>query len=172
MAHMQNTTPHFRITCCRTSPCGSSFVRSSAFRLHEAPVNHPVAAPYGVNALGDRFELAPGGDLPPLRMFLYGEEKAFTITPESFEKRDLCPRAQSRIRVLRKPVDARLLPLSTETRCAGNARSRQQSRGKPSARSIRCAAAGGGNTGAGASWPTPGHPTALQGSSCSQPISS
>jgi predicted glycogen debranching enzyme len=36
-----------------------------------------------VNALGDRFEIHPGGDLPPLRLFLYGSEKAFTVIPES-----------------------------------------------------------------------------------------
>src|SRR5207253_4420982 len=56
-----------------------------AFRLPEAPVNHPVAAPYGLSALGDRFELTPGGGLPPLRMFLYGAEKAFTVMPERFD---------------------------------------------------------------------------------------
>ncbi len=53
-----------------------------AFRLHESPVNHPIAAPYGVHALGDRFEVHPGGELPPLRLFLHGHEKAFTVIPQ------------------------------------------------------------------------------------------
>ena len=55
-----------------------------AIRLHEAPVNHPVAAPYALQAYGDRFEIMPGGDLPPLRLFLHGEDKAFTVMPEIF----------------------------------------------------------------------------------------
>jgi hypothetical protein len=55
-----------------------------AFRLHEAPVNHPVTAPYAVHAYGDRLEVVPGGDLPSLRLFPPREEKAFTIQPEAF----------------------------------------------------------------------------------------
>ena len=84
MPHLQNTT-HVAYTLLSDAPVRLELRPLVAFRLHEAPVNHPVAAPYGLYALGDRFELSPGGDLPPLRMFLYGSEKAFTVTPERFD---------------------------------------------------------------------------------------
>jgi predicted glycogen debranching enzyme len=82
MPHLQNTT-HVSYELLSSQPIRLELRPMIAFRLHEAPVNHPVEAPYGVHALGDRFEIEPGGDLPPLRLFLYGEEKAFTVTPES-----------------------------------------------------------------------------------------
>jgi len=84
MPHLQNTT-HVSYRLLSSEPVRLELRPLVAFRLHEAPVNHPVAAPYGLYALGDRFELTPGGDLPPLRMFLYGAEKAFTVLPEKFD---------------------------------------------------------------------------------------
>ena len=84
MPHLQNTT-HVAYRLLSNEPVRIELRPLVAFRLHEAPVDHPVAAPYGLHALGDRFELAPGADLPPLRMFLYGAEKAFTVMPEKFE---------------------------------------------------------------------------------------
>ena len=84
MPHLQNTT-HVAYRLLSKDPVRLELRPLVAFRLHEAPVNHPVPAPYGLHALGDRFELEPGGDLPPLRMFLYGSEKAFTVVPERFD---------------------------------------------------------------------------------------
>ncbi|HEY6361950.1 MAG TPA: amylo-alpha-1,6-glucosidase [Vicinamibacterales bacterium] len=83
MAHLQNTT-HISYRLLSDQPMRLELSPYVAFRLHEAPVSHPVTPPYMVQALGDRFEIAPGGDLPPLRLFLYGQEKAFTITSDSF----------------------------------------------------------------------------------------
>jgi predicted glycogen debranching enzyme len=83
MAHLQNTT-HVAYRLLSSEAVRLELSPYVAFRLHEAPVSHPVTAPYQVQALGDRFEIAPGGDLPPLRLFLYGQEKAFTIVPDSF----------------------------------------------------------------------------------------
>jgi predicted glycogen debranching enzyme len=82
MPHLQNTT-HVSYELLSAQPVRLELRPMVAFRLHEAPVNHPVEAPYGVHAIGDRFEIQPGGDLPPLRLFLYGSEKAFTVVPES-----------------------------------------------------------------------------------------
>jgi predicted glycogen debranching enzyme len=82
MPHLQNTT-HVSYELLSTDAVRLELRPMIAFRLHEAPVNHPVEAPYGVSALGDRFEIHPGGDLPPLRLFLYGTEKAFTVIPET-----------------------------------------------------------------------------------------
>jgi predicted glycogen debranching enzyme len=83
MPHLQNTT-HVTYQLLSTEPVRLELRPMVAFRLHEAPVSHPVTAPYGVHAIGDRFEIEPGGDLPPLRLFLYGHEKAFTVIPDSF----------------------------------------------------------------------------------------
>ena len=84
MPHLQNTT-YVTYRLLSNESVRLELRPLVAFRLHEAPVNHPVAAPYGLYAYGDRFELTPGGDLPPLRMFLYGAEKAFTVMPEKFD---------------------------------------------------------------------------------------
>jgi len=56
-----------------------------AFRLHDAPVSHQLAAPYTLRAVGDRFEIDPQGSLPPLRLFAYGRDKAFTVVPETIQ---------------------------------------------------------------------------------------
>jgi len=48
-------------------------------------MSHPIKPPYSLHALGDRFEIVPGDDLPPLRLFLYGADKAMTVQPASFE---------------------------------------------------------------------------------------
>src|SRR2546428_9496011 len=56
-----------------------------AFRRPEAPVGHPIKRPYSVHALGDRFEIVRGVVLPPLRLVLYGADKAMTVQPASFE---------------------------------------------------------------------------------------
>jgi predicted glycogen debranching enzyme len=81
MPHLQNTT-HVSYTLLSAEPVRLELRPMIAFRLHEAPVDHPVTAPYGVHALGDLFEVLPGGDLPPLRLFVYGDDKAFTVIPE------------------------------------------------------------------------------------------
>ena len=82
MAHLQNTT-HVSYRLLSGPAVRLELRPLVAFRLHEAPVNHPVAAPYALQALGDRFELVPGEELPPLRLFLYGDEKAFTVQPDT-----------------------------------------------------------------------------------------
>jgi predicted glycogen debranching enzyme len=84
MPHLQNTT-HVSYRLVSPQPVRLELRPFFAFRLHEAPVSHPVSAPYAVNAYGDRFEIVPGADLPPLRLFVYGVDKAFTIVPESVD---------------------------------------------------------------------------------------
>jgi glycogen debranching enzyme len=73
MPHLQNTT-HVTYTLIAGPPVRLELRPLVAFRLHEAPVSHPVEAPYLVQALGDRFEIAPGGDLPPLAVNDLGED--------------------------------------------------------------------------------------------------
>jgi len=83
MPHLQNTT-HITYRLLSNEPIRLELRPLIAFRLHEAPVSHPVAAPYALEVYGDKFEVMPGGDLPPLRLFLHGEDKAFTVQPEMF----------------------------------------------------------------------------------------
>jgi predicted glycogen debranching enzyme len=85
MPHLQNTT-HVAYRLLSDRPIRLELRPLVAFRLHEAPVNHPVRAPYALQAFGDRFELSPGDELPPLRMFLdHDGEKAFTVQPSTFD---------------------------------------------------------------------------------------
>ena len=85
MAHLQNTT-HVTYRLLSTQPVRLELRPLIAFRLHEAPVNHPVRAPYALQAYGDRFEIAPGDELPPLRLFLHHDgEKAFTVQPAALD---------------------------------------------------------------------------------------
>ncbi len=85
MPHLQNTT-HVAYRLLSGQPVRLELRPLIAFRLHEAPVRHPVRAPYALQAFGDKFELAPGEDLPPLRLFLHHEgDKAFTVQPSTFD---------------------------------------------------------------------------------------
>jgi predicted glycogen debranching enzyme len=81
MPYLQNTT-HVSYALLSDKPVRLELRPFVAFRLHEAPVNQPLTVPYGVSAFGDRFEVLPGGDLPSLRLFVHGREKAFTVIPE------------------------------------------------------------------------------------------
>ena len=84
MPHLQNTT-HVTYRLLSRDPVRLELRPLVAFRLHEAPVNQALNTPYQLTALGDRFEIQPHGDLPPLRLFLHGQEKAFTVQPETIE---------------------------------------------------------------------------------------
>jgi predicted glycogen debranching enzyme len=81
MPHMQNTT-HITYRLLSNEPIRLELNPFFAFRRHEGPVSHPLSAPYALHAYGDRFEIDPGEDLPPLRLFLHGDEKAFTVLPD------------------------------------------------------------------------------------------
>ena len=49
-------------------------------RAHNAPVSEPLAEPYTLTAVAGRFEIAPAGGLPVLRLTLHGSG-AFTVDP-------------------------------------------------------------------------------------------
>jgi predicted glycogen debranching enzyme len=49
------------------------------FRNHEAPVNAPHPGPYAFGATEDRYEVSAPAPLPPLRLYLYGDGRAFTV---------------------------------------------------------------------------------------------
>ena len=49
------------------------------FRPHDSPVDAGQRQDYTVTALGDRYEITDGSDLPPLRMTFYGTSLAFAL---------------------------------------------------------------------------------------------
>lgn len=64
------------------------------FRSHNVMVSKPPEAPYALSIRGDRYEISEPKmpNLPPLRMFLYGEKATFTSdggsTQELFYRRE------------------------------------------------------------------------------------
>jgi predicted glycogen debranching enzyme len=50
------------------------------FRPHEGPVSAPIEKPYALTIVENRYELAGGSHLPPLRMMVQGEESEFTVS--------------------------------------------------------------------------------------------
>jgi predicted glycogen debranching enzyme len=84
MPHLQNTT-HINYRLLSDRSIRLELRPLVGFRLHEAPVSHPIKPPYALHALGDRFEIVPVDDLPPLRLFLYGADKAMTVQPATFD---------------------------------------------------------------------------------------
>jgi predicted glycogen debranching enzyme len=57
------------------------------FRRLEAPVNEPLASGYALTAIGPRYEVTAGPDLPPLRMVMTGCEGA-TFTADGGSRRE------------------------------------------------------------------------------------
>jgi predicted glycogen debranching enzyme len=87
LPHRQNTV-HINYRLVSGDGGLRLYVRPSVhFRPHEAPVSVAHAGPYVLTCIDGRYELkASKSELPPLRLFLYGERSAFTLdgkrTPE------------------------------------------------------------------------------------------
>ena len=80
LPHLQNTT---HVTYRIVSGSGTVHLRlqpSMNFRPHDAPVDTPLDAPYTLTMTGDRYEVAPGRDLPPLRMYLRGGRSEMVVS--------------------------------------------------------------------------------------------
>jgi predicted glycogen debranching enzyme len=80
LLHGQNTVHiTFRLVS-GTGPVRLKLRPSLHFRPHEAPVSDGHCGPYGITALPHHgYEITANPPLPPLRLFLHGEEQAFTI---------------------------------------------------------------------------------------------
>jgi predicted glycogen debranching enzyme len=81
LSHMQNTV-HVRYELLEGADrCTLALRPSVNFRPQEAPVSEPLGWPYEFQSVGDRSEiaLATAPALPPLRMFLAGEDATFTL---------------------------------------------------------------------------------------------
>jgi predicted glycogen debranching enzyme len=79
MPHKQNTVHVTYRLVSGQGPIRLELRPSMHFRSHEAPINLPIAEPYVLTATEDRFELKGPSQLPPLRMFVYGERRVFTV---------------------------------------------------------------------------------------------
>ena len=80
LPHLQNTT---HITYRIVSGGGTVHLQlhpSMNVRSHDAPVDTPLAAPYRLSILGDRYEVVPGRDLPTLRMLLRGGRSEMVVS--------------------------------------------------------------------------------------------
>jgi predicted glycogen debranching enzyme len=65
------------------------------FRPHERPVSDPLAGPYGLTVLGDRYELFGSPELPRLRLRAYDQGAAFRVSSQTIQH-VLYPVEQSR----------------------------------------------------------------------------
>ena len=82
MPHLQNTVHvSYQISGTGTRP-RLELRPAFHFRHHEDAVDLPLAEPYRLSAVGERYEIvAARRKLPPLRMRLHGRKSAFTIAP-------------------------------------------------------------------------------------------
>jgi predicted glycogen debranching enzyme len=56
------------------------------FRPHERPVSDPLAAPYGLTVVGDRYELFAQPELPRLRLRTYGPATVFRVSGHTIQQ--------------------------------------------------------------------------------------
>ncbi|HZZ72024.1 MAG TPA: amylo-alpha-1,6-glucosidase [Pirellulales bacterium] len=79
LTHLQNTV-HVRYSLIAGPDSVRLKLRPAVhFRPHEMPVNTQHAGPYVLHATNGQYELSAGKEVPPLRLFLDGENPAFTI---------------------------------------------------------------------------------------------
>ncbi len=85
LVHRQNTVfVHYRLVE------GEGRIRlklrpSVDFRPHEGSVDQRHHGPYTLTAIGDRYELSAQGPLPPLRLYVYGKDPAFTLNNKTLD---------------------------------------------------------------------------------------
>ena len=65
------------------------------FRPHEQPVNAPLAGPYALTVVDDRYEVRSGQDLPHLRLRMHGPMASFHVACETI-RHVIYPVEQSR----------------------------------------------------------------------------
>ncbi|WP_437294978.1 amylo-alpha-1,6-glucosidase [Sorangium sp. So ce426] len=79
LPHAQNTV-HVTYTLVEgTGPVRIELQPWVNFRPHEGALDRPVAGPYALTVVEDRYELASPGDLPPLRLKVQGARAEFRI---------------------------------------------------------------------------------------------
>jgi predicted glycogen debranching enzyme len=80
MPNLQNTV-HITYTVVSGDATAELTLRPSLnVRPHDAPVDSPLDRDYALMMMGDRYEIAPGADLPPLRMRLRGDRASLVLS--------------------------------------------------------------------------------------------
>jgi hypothetical protein len=90
MPHLQNTTPvGYRLLS--RGPVRLELRPFLAFRLHDAPVSHPVAAPYVVRAVGNRSRSRPAAICRRFACFFTAVQRYLAATGDRSTLRQLLP---------------------------------------------------------------------------------
>jgi len=79
LPHLQNTVHVTYQLLSGPGPVRLELRPSVNFRPHEETVDRPIATPYVLTGMGNRYEIAGPPDLPPLRLFTYGQGEALTL---------------------------------------------------------------------------------------------
>ena len=85
MPHRQNTVHLSYRLVGGAGPLRLGLQPGLQFRLHEAPVSEVDDMAYTLSVTGDRYEVRGPPALPALRLFLYGEQAAFTVEGRRME---------------------------------------------------------------------------------------
>ncbi len=79
LPHLQNTVHVTYSLLSAPGPARLELRPSVNFRPHEHAVDRPLGAPYTLSAVGQRYEITGPTELPPLRLFTYGQGSALTL---------------------------------------------------------------------------------------------
>src|SRR5215211_25207 len=79
LPHFQNTVHITYRLLSGPGPVRLELRPSVNFRPHDQPVDRPITTPYTLTGVGQRYEIAGPPDLPPLRLFTYGQGGALTL---------------------------------------------------------------------------------------------
>jgi glycogen debranching enzyme len=77
--HLQNTVHITYQLLSGPGPIRLELRPSVNFRPHNDHVDRPIETPYTLTSTGDRYEILGPTDLPPLRLFTYGQGGALTL---------------------------------------------------------------------------------------------
>jgi glycogen debranching enzyme len=79
LPHFQNTVHLTYRLLSGPGPVRLELRPSVNFRPHEDAVDQPIEAPYILTGIGQRYEIAGPQDLPPLRLYTYGQGGSLTL---------------------------------------------------------------------------------------------
>lgn len=79
LPHLQNTVHVTYRLLSGPGPVRLELRPSVNFRPHEDSVDRPIETPYTLTGIAHRYEVAGPSDLPPLRLFTYGQGGALTL---------------------------------------------------------------------------------------------
>jgi glycogen debranching enzyme len=79
LPHSQNTVHITYQLLSGPGPVRLELRPSVNFRPHEDSVDQPIEVPYVLTGIGQRYEIAGPPDLPPLRLYTYGQGGALTL---------------------------------------------------------------------------------------------